>query len=289
MIIGVHVAFCFFLDHIGFHSIRGLICSKFDVLNDLDCSGIVNKCIKEAREVTLVFHYLVPTNTSDILNDGSFYSFSENIPTKNIPDYHESYQLYLDMIRAKVSHDYDFNGSTFISEINVVDEANINIAAEINNNENESDDHDIGTFVKRKSLDCFFKISIFFAEETDRNPWSYALLKRAWIISAIGIRWVVQSAFDHPVQALACHYALCAIVFALLFLCSQKFRNNFRTIIYNSEKRARLFKKIMDPGSVCLFCREKHDLHDYVITQCGHVYGEKCLRPLLIVSLLLNY
>jgi hypothetical protein len=52
---GVFVAFCFILDQIGFHPIRRFICSKFDVLTDVDCSGILNKCIKEASEVTLVF------------------------------------------------------------------------------------------------------------------------------------------------------------------------------------------------------------------------------------------
>ncbi len=67
----------------------------------------------------------------------------------------------MDLICAKRSHDYDFKvaldsiviPATCISEINVVDEAN-NIAAEINN-ENESDDHDIGTFVNMYPLDCF--------------------------------------------------------------------------------------------------------------------------------------
>ena len=49
----------------------------------------------------------------------------------------------------------------------------------------------------------------------------------------------------------------------------------------------RLWKKLRDPRTLCLFCHEKHDVRDCVITQCcGHVYGEKCLRPLLIVSLM---
>jgi hypothetical protein len=53
---GVLFAFCFILDHIDFHPIRGFICSNFDVLTDVDCSGILNKCIKEASDVTFVFH-----------------------------------------------------------------------------------------------------------------------------------------------------------------------------------------------------------------------------------------
>ena len=48
-----------------------------------------------------------------------------------------------------------------------------------------------------------------------------------------------------------------------------------------------LRKKLLDPGTLCLFCHDKHNARDCVITKCcGHVYGEKCLRPLLIVSLM---